>query len=99
MLINTSRLQSKMDEAKLDGIVATTLPNVYYLAGFYSLALSGFPYEGQCYAVITRDHPTQPIVVSSSVEMDQVQDGSGVQDTVRFGTFYREDPHENQDLT
>jgi len=99
MLINIDRLQAKMDEARLDGIVATTLPNVHYLAGFSSLALSGFPYEGQCYAVITRDNPTQPVVVSSSVELDQVLDGSGVQDTVRFGTFYREDSVENKALT
>lgn len=92
MLVNTSRLQAKMDELQLDGLVATTLPNVYYLAGFSSLALSGFPYEGQCYAVITRDEPTKPIVVSSTVELDQVLDGTGVLDTVRFGTFYREGP-------
>ncbi len=99
MLINTSRLQAKMDESKWDGMVATTLPNVYYLAGFSSLALSGFPYEGQCYAVITRDNPTAPVVVSSTVELDQVLDGSGVKDTVRFGTFYREDPVGNEALT
>jgi Xaa-Pro dipeptidase len=94
MLVNIQRLQAKMDEEKLDGIVAATLPNVHYLAGFASLALSGFPYEGQCYAVITRDEVTRPVVVSSSVEMDQVLDGTGVKDTIRFGTFYRESPME-----
>jgi Xaa-Pro aminopeptidase len=99
MLVNISRLQAKMDEQNLDGIVATTLPNVYYLAGFSSLALSGFPYEGQCYAVITRDTPTKPIIVSSTVELDQVLDGLGALDTVRFGTFYREDPLGDIQLT
>jgi Xaa-Pro dipeptidase len=92
MLLNAKRLQAKMDQEQLDGIVATTLPNVHYLAGFASLALAGFPYEGQCYAVITRDEVTQPVVVSSTVELDQVLDGTGVKDTVRFGTFYREGP-------
>jgi Xaa-Pro dipeptidase len=92
MLVNVERLKAKMDQEKLDGIVAATLPNVHYLAGFASLALSGFPYEGQCYAVITRGEVTQPTVVSSTVELDQVLDGTGVKDTIRFGTFYREGP-------
>src|SRR5690554_2524565 len=96
MLVNTQRLQKAMDEKGLDGIVAATLPNVHYFAGFWSLALSGFPYEGQCYAVVTRDEPAQPVVVSSTVELDQVQDGLAagfpIKDTVIFGTFYREGP-------
>lgn len=96
MLVNAQRLQTAMDEQGLDGIVAATLPNVHYFAGFWSLALSGFPYEGQCYAVVTREEPTQPIVVSSTVELDQVQDGLAagfpIKDTVSFGTFYREGP-------
>jgi Xaa-Pro dipeptidase len=99
MLVNVQRLQAKMDQEKLDGIVATTLPNVHYLAGFASLALAGFPYEGQCYAVITRDEVTQPVVVSSTVELDQVLDGSGVKDTVRFGIFYREGPFDSAGLS
>src|SRR5690554_6805202 len=96
MLVNVERLKARMDEEGLDGIVATTLPNVHYFAGFWSLALSGFPYEGQCYAVVTRDEPASPVVVSSTVELDQVQDGIAagfpIRDTVNFGTFYREGP-------
>jgi Xaa-Pro aminopeptidase len=96
MLVNVERLKAKMDEEGLDGIVAATLPNVHYFAGFWSQALSGFPYEGQCYAVVTRDEPASPVVVSSTVELDQVQDGIAagfpIRDTVNFGTFYREGP-------
>ncbi|HZD10344.1 MAG TPA: Xaa-Pro peptidase family protein [Candidatus Binatia bacterium] len=103
MLVNEKRLQDRMDELGLDGIVAATLPNVHYFAGFWSLALSGFPYEGQCYAVVTRDEPTCPIVVSSTVELDQVQDGIAagfpVKDTVNFGTFYREGPFLDVELS
>ncbi len=91
MLVNIKRLQARMDEEGLDGIVATTMPNVRYFADFDSLALSGFPYEGQCYAVFTRDTPDMPVIVTSSVEMDQMLDGH-TRDVVRFGTFYREDP-------
>ena len=103
MLVNVRRLQAKMDEQGLDGIVAATLPNVHYFAGFWSLALSGFPYEGQCYAVISRDEPTQPVVVSSTVELDQVQDGIAagfpIKETVNFGTFYREGPFDGVQLS
>lgn len=103
MLVNVERLKQKMDEERLDGIVATTLPNVHYFAGFWSVALSGFPYEGQCYAVVTRDEPERPIVVSSTVELDQVQDGIAegfpIKGTVNFGTFYREGPFDGVELT
>ena len=88
-----------MDEEGLDGVVAATLPNVHYFAGFWSLALSGFPYEGQCYAVITRDQVTLPLVVSSTVELDQVQDGFPVKGTVNFGRFYHEGPFGDLELT
>lgn len=103
MLVNVERLQKKMDDDGLDGIVAATLPNVHYFAGFWSLALTGFPYEGQCYAVVTRDAPTEPIVVTSTVELDQVQDGIAdgfpIKGTVNFGRFYREGPFGDVELT
>jgi Xaa-Pro aminopeptidase len=88
-----------MDEEGLDGVVAATLPNIHYFAGFWSLALSGFPYEGQCYALITRDQVSLPLVVSSTVELDQVQDGFPVKGTVNFGLFYREGPFGDIELT
>lgn len=99
MLVNTSRLKKKMDDEGLDGLVATTLPNTYYFTGFQSLSLTIFPYEGQCYAIITRDEPDKPLVVSSTGEIDQVLDGFPVRDTVRFGTFFREDAPDGIPLT
>jgi Xaa-Pro aminopeptidase len=98
MLVNIERLQARMDEENLDGIVATTLPNIRYFADFHSLALSGFPYEGQCYAVFTRDTPDKPVIVTSTVEMDQMLDGH-TRDVMRFGTFYREDSPQALQLT
>jgi hypothetical protein len=32
MLVNVNRLKSKMDKEGLDGLVAATLPNVYYFS-------------------------------------------------------------------
>jgi Xaa-Pro aminopeptidase len=99
MLINKSRLQEKMDDEGLDGIVAATLANVHYFAGFWSVALSLFPYDGQCYAIVDRDEPELPYVVSSTVEIDQVLDGGQVKGTASFGQFFREGPFLDVDLT
>lgn len=99
MLVNVERLQSRMDEEGLDGIVATTLPNVHYFAGFWSLALSGFPYTAQCYAAVTRDEPTKPYIITSTAYLDQLQDGFPVKGVTRFGDFYREGPFQDIDMT
>ncbi len=98
MLVNTNRLLGKLDDEGLDGLVAATLPNVYYFTGFQSVSLTIFPYEGQCYAIVTRDEPDRPLVVSSTGEIDQVLDGFPVRDTVRFGSFFREDPLDDMPL-
>jgi Xaa-Pro aminopeptidase len=99
MLLNAERLIKRMDEEGLDGVVAATLPNIHYFAGFWSVALTMFPYEGQCYALITRDQVSLPLVVSSTVELDQVLDGLPVKGTVNFGYFFREGPFGDIKLT
>ena len=100
MLVNTERLRSKMDEDGLDGIVGTTPANVHYFAGFWSLPLSIFPYEGQTYTVVTRDALDEPFVVASTAEIDQVLDSfANIKGTVNFGTFFREGPYGDLQLT
>lgn len=97
MLVNHSRLQAKMDEEGLDGIVVTTPENVYYFTGIWSVALQLFPYEGQCYAIITRDTPTQPCFISSRGEIDQILDGfDNIREVISFGSFFRELPENIQ---
>ncbi len=99
MLINVERLLTMMEKRRLDGLVATTLENVHYFSGVWSISLRMFPHEGQCYAIVTRDRPTEPVVVSSTGEVDQVLDGyPQIRGTVNFGTFYRELP-EGVELT
>jgi Xaa-Pro dipeptidase len=91
MLVNVERLKRKMDELDLDGVVATTKENVHYFTGVWSVSLEMFPHDGQCYAVVTRDRPAEPVFVSSVGEIDQVLDGfQTIRETVTFGTFYRE---------
>jgi len=99
MLVNVERLQAKMDEQRLDGLVATSLPNVQYIAGFWSPELADFPYSGQVYALITRDRPTEPFVVTPNLDMSVVLDGYPARGTIGVGTFYREGPAEGVELT
>jgi Xaa-Pro aminopeptidase len=95
MLVHTERLKTKLAEHGLDGLIATTLENVHYFSGIYSVSLSMFPYEGQMYAVVTADQPTEPFLVGPTVEIDQSLDAfPGVRGAETFGTFYREPPHE-----
>ena len=93
MLINTKRLQEKMDDEDLDGLVATTLGNVFYFTGIVSDGLQLFPYEHQSYAVITRDRPTEPYFVASSGLANQAWMGyDSIQEVIPYGNFYRPGP-------
>lgn len=93
MLVHVERLKARMAEQGLDAIVATTVENVHYFTGIWSVSLHMFPHEGQCYALATADRPAEAILVAPTIEVDQALDGF---DTLRgaftFGTFYREDP-------
>ena len=100
MLINQDRLQRKMDEEGLDGIVATTLANVFYLTGVLSDGLELFPYEHQSYAVITRDRPTEAYLVASSGFANQAWMAyETLKGVITFGKFYRPGPFIDTTLT
>lgn len=93
MLVHVERLAQAMDREGLDAIVATTLENVHYFSGIWSVSLQMFPHEGQCYALLTRDRLTEPVVVGPVGEIDQVLDGfPTIRDAVPYGRFYREHP-------
>lgn len=100
MLVNVERLQRKMDEQGLDGLVATTLGNVFYFTGVHSDGLRLFPYEHQSYAVITRDRPTEPIFVASSGLSNQAWMGyDTIREVIPYGKFYRPGPFGDIPLT
>src|SRR5690606_25757122 len=62
-----------------------------YFSGVWSTSLVMFPRDGQHYAAVTVDQPDAPVMVSPTLEVDQMQDSFGnVRDVVNFGTFYRE---------
>lgn len=99
MLVNVPRLQAKLDEEGLDGLVATTFENLFYLTSIQSVGLSIFPHSAQAYAVVTRDEPAEPFYVSSVGELDQALDAiPELKGAIGYGTFFRE-THEGAPLT
>lgn len=91
MLVNIPRLQNKLDEEGLDGLVATTHVNFLYLTDVESVGLFMFPQSAQAYAIVTRDEPDKPFYISSVGELDQALDAvDGLKGAIGYGTFYRE---------
>ncbi|MCC6146973.1 MAG: aminopeptidase P family protein [Anaerolineaceae bacterium] len=99
-MVNIPRLLEKMNELDLDGLVATTIGNVYYFTGVYSAGLFSFPYDHQSFAVISRDQPTKPTLITSKGLSNQALDGyADIQDVVLYGEFFREGPFENAPIS
>lgn len=99
MFANLERLARFMDEQGLDGLVATTIENVYYLTGVAAVGLEIFPHTGQAYAVVTRDALDKPHFVASRCDIDQALDAAvEIAGAIGYGVFYRELP-EGVELT
>jgi len=89
-----------MEEGELEGLIATTLPNVLYLSGLWSIDLHLFPREAQVFAVIHRDRPAEPLLVLPVSAVDQTLSAyEGVRAVVHYGRFHREPPQEGVELT
>ncbi|WP_211225547.1 M24 family metallopeptidase [Amycolatopsis nigrescens] len=87
-----NRIARRMDELGLDAIVATTFENVFYLTGIASVTMEVVPHVGQCYAVLTRDRPAHPRLVSTRCDMDQFLDAlPELDEIVGYGSFFREE--------
>jgi Xaa-Pro dipeptidase len=91
VLINESRAAAVMDEAGLDGLVATRLENVFYLSGVWNVSQTMFPYDAQTYAVVTRDRLREAMVVIALGDSDQTLEAfPGYRGGIAYGTFFRE---------
>jgi Xaa-Pro aminopeptidase len=91
VLINESRAAFLMDDAGIDGLVATRLENVFYLSGVWNVSQTMFPYDAQTYAVVARDRLTEPMVVIGFGDADQTLAAfPGYRGAIAYGTFFRE---------
>ena len=79
----------------LDGLVASTLENVFYLSGVWQLGQELFPHDAEGYVVATREAPDAGTMVIGVGEADMALESyPTVTKAVTYGTFWREMPYD-----
>jgi len=89
MAPDPGRVAKLMEEEALDGLIATTPGNLLYLCGLWDPSLSGYPWETQDFALVSRDRIDQVILVLHHGGLDLASHLSCVADTVAYGSFAR----------
>src|SRR5579864_3218672 len=93
MPMNVARARAVMERENLDGIVASTLENFFYLSGIWNLGQELFPHDTQAYVVATREQPDAGVLAVSVGEADLTLEAyPTLRGAVTYGTFYRELP-------
>jgi Xaa-Pro aminopeptidase len=93
MPMNVERARSIMQQEGLDGLVAATLENFFYLSGIWNLGQELFPHDTQAYVVATRDRPDAGLLAVSVGEADLTLEAyPTISGAVTYGTFWRELP-------
>src|SRR5205814_9058817 len=93
MPMNVARARAIMEAENLDGIVASTLENFFYLSGIWNLGQELFPHDTQAYVVATREQPEAGILAVSVGEADLTLEAyPTLRGAVTYGTFFRELP-------
>jgi Xaa-Pro aminopeptidase len=89
-LLNRPRAERVLDEAGVDGLLAASVENVYYLSNLWVENFIVLPRQTQAFALVARDRLDQPLVVASIGEvanfMDSAAPGAKL---VTYGQFYR----------
>ena len=89
MLVNVERARRLMEEGGLDGLVATTAANVYYLTGLWSRSLFMFPLEAQVYAVAAGPELSRRAVVVTKGDVDTAMECFPGVEIINYGPFHR----------
>lgn len=91
MLLNRERAQLLMEQEGVDGLVASTLENCFYMTGVWNIGQELFPHDTQAYVVATRDDVAAAVMVTSMGEADlTLGANSSLRDVVTYGRFFRE---------
>jgi Xaa-Pro dipeptidase len=89
-LLNRARARQVLEAERLDGLLATTLENVYYLSNFWCENLLLLPYQTQCYAVVSGAALDDPVLAIGINELANGLRACPPQTTyVPFGRVYR----------
>ena len=86
---NLERAVQIMDREELDGIIASSLPNLLYLSGFWDANSFVFPYDTIRNAVASKNNLSQPILIVGQGDLDLTTDLENISDTVGIGAFSR----------
>src|ERR1700737_1777114 len=93
MPMNVERARTIMEREGLDGLVASTLENFFYLSGIWNLGQELFPHDTQAYVVATREQPDAGLLAVSVGEADLTLEAYPTRrGAVTYGTFFRELP-------
>jgi Xaa-Pro aminopeptidase len=93
MPMNVARARAVMERENLDGVVASTLENFFYLSGIWNLGQELFPHDTQAYIVATREQPDAGVLAVSVGEADLTLEAyPTLRGAVTYGTFFRELP-------
>jgi Xaa-Pro aminopeptidase len=91
MLLNVDRAKRLMDARSLDGVIAATLENCFYLTGAWNDGQEQYPYDTEAFVVATRDKPEAGAIVSgvggSPIRLEAYD---SITDVFVYGTHYRE---------
>lgn len=91
MLLNVDRAKKLLADRKLDGLVASTLENCFYLTGAWNDGQEQYPYDTEAFIVATQEHPEAGAIVSgvggSPLRLEAYD---SISDVLVYGTHYRE---------
>jgi Xaa-Pro aminopeptidase len=90
ILMNRPRAERVLDAAGLDGLLATSLENVYYLTHVWVESQVGLPRQAQFYAAVARNRLDTPAIACGINEMGNVLANAPAGTVmVPYGKFYR----------
>jgi hypothetical protein len=93
MPMHVERARAIMARDGLDGLVAATLENFFYLSGIWNLGQELFPHDTQAYVVATREQPDAGLLAVSVGEADLTLEAyPTLKGAITYGTFFRELP-------
>lgn len=91
MLLNVSRATAVLRAEGVDGLIASTLENNFYLSGVWDDGQELFPLDAEFYVVTTADTPDRGTIVCSIGAADLTLSGYGTLTAPEtFGTFFRD---------
>ena len=72
-LINQQRAEQILDREGLDGLIAVTPINFYYLSGYWGLYYTPIGFEGIYFAIVPKRQESQPSMVLPALELRRLE--------------------------